>query len=838
MNKVITKSVIPLIFFLSFSSLLWGQDLTKVTGTVTDAKTGDPLPFVDVYFVGTYTGVNTNIDGLYSIEIEEEVDSIAFTYLGYARKMVPIEQGKTQEINITLAESKVELKTATVIRKRRKRKKDTAAIALWRNVVKHWPQNSIESADNYYYKDYTKVGFDWFKPGKKLLGNKLFKKNLKIMMDYVRMEENGDKYLPFLHKETIKEYAYQQKPKDQVEKTLADRFSGIENESISDFVGDELNKVDPFKTVNVIVGKSFIGPFAPTSNVQYNYFLTDSLERNGDKYYELTFVGRRKQDLTFLGFAWVHKPTYAISSIEMEISPHIGLNHIQTMDIVQYYTQLPSGKWFAERETMVAKAKLDFIDIGTRKNRNKKNQIRIRKEVKRYDLAVNTDIDKELLKGEAVKWAEKSTERAPDYWQENRPEPLDSVSAGVYTMMDSIQNTFFYKFMDFLGYAAMTSYFRAGPIEFGEFPEFVSYNKTEGVRIKLGVRTSKKLSDKFQLSTYAAYGFRDKKWKYGFTGKFHLPSKNRRWNMLKVWYKNDFQMLAQQDEMLTSDNIVTTITRLGAVDNLMMIREAGISYERDWVRGFYTRIGYQWRRFYSVDGGFQFTTGDGQVPIPTYTSSEIKVRLHGGFKERFMTHFTGFKRNSLDALHPIFTLDYTGGIKGFLGGQHNYHKFELNMRHRVNSPIGYTRYQLHAGKTFGNAPYPVLTVHLGNQSIIRNGWAYAMMNEFEFVSDTYGAVWMDHHFDGLILNTIPFLNKLKWRTILMFKGLYGTVKQSNLDIIDMPAGISQPGFYAEIGFGIENIFKMIRIDFMWRMTQLGQPNVRPFGINLVVNPKF
>ena len=844
MTKQKIKNTIFFLCFIFFSQAILAQKTTKVSGTIKDAKTGEALSFVNVYFTGTEIGLTSDLDGNYTIETTETVDSLSFAFLGYNRKSIKIKPGKSQNINVRLSETSHNLDiTATVTtKKRRKRVKDTAAIALWRNVVKHWPINRLKAANNYYYKDYTSVGFDWFNPGDKLLNGKLFKKGTDIMRNYLRTEDNGDRYLPVLHKETIQEFAYQDKPKDKLERVLADRFSGIKNESMSDFIGSELDNVNPFETVNVIVGKSFIGPFAPLSNAQYNYFLTDSLEKDGDKYYELTFVGKRKQDFTFLGTAWVHKPTFGVESIEMEISPHIALNHVHTIDVQQEYNRTPEGYWYKIKDDMVMTAKIDFIDIGTRKNKHKKkNQIRVRRSVTRYDLKVNTTFEPKFFAGEEMQWDENAGDRDVVYWMENRPHQLDTISKGVYTMMDAVQKTPFYKVMDYLAYTSLTGHLRAGPIEFGPVPEFVSWNSIEGVRLKLGLRTSNrwaKWTKKVELSTYAAYGFKDKDWKYQIMGKVHLPTSNRKWHMLTGWYRKDFRALGAGDDAGGVDNIINSLLRATPVDNLMMIRDAGFRHEKDWMMGLTSRIGYRWRKFYSVDGGFQFTSGDGLTKIPSFTSSEVRAEVRWRFKDRYWVEWSKFNRLWSGSKHPLLTLSYTGGIKGFLGGDYNYHKLDFTVQHRLSTPIGYTKYQLRAGKIFGDAPYPVLKVHLGNESFMRNASAYALMNDFEFVSDMYGAIWVDHHFDGIIFNTIPGIRKLKWRTVFIFKALYGTLKDSNRNLIDMPSTISAPGFYSEIGFGIDNIFKMVRIDFMWRLTQRNQPGVRGFGVNLTITPKF
>ncbi|WMX16765.1 MULTISPECIES: DUF5686 and carboxypeptidase-like regulatory domain-containing protein [unclassified Aureispira] len=831
-------------FYFILSSLLQtvlGQDLipnTKVSGVVKDAETGEVLPFVDVFFVGTDIGSTSDINGYFVLTTKEPVDSIGFSYLGYQRKHLRITTNTTQEINVQLSESSLNLVTATVTAKRGKSKKDTAAIALWRNVVANRSTNSIDNATSYQYKDYIQTGFDWYNPDPNIVKLKFLQKPFSVINDYIRTEDTGEPFLPVLMKETIKEVKYQKEPKDKKVKIIADRFSGIDNESLSDFIGNELDEIDPYKDMIILTGKSFVSPFAATANINYNFFITDSVERNGDQYYLLTFVGKRQQDYTFLGGAWIHKPTSAIESIDLEISPYIALNFIQKLNAVQYYTPTEQGVWVKTTENLTATVAIDFFDFGRKKAKKRKNQMRIRKKLSRHEVAINPVFEADAFQVEDVQFAEQSAELSDETWDSIRPIPLDSMSLGVYEMIDSIQRTRFYKTMDAIVYTMITSYIKVGPIEFGEYPEFVSWNEIEGVRFKMGLRTTKSLSDKIQVHGYAAYGLRDKEWKYGSGFNVHLPSKNRKWNMLSANYQYDFQMMGQRKISMQHDNIMNSLSRATPMDRLMKIREAELSYERDWFMGFYSKIDYRWRRFYSTQGGFQFTQNNGEFPVASFTTSEFKVKLHWGHQERFWTDNAGFRREPLGTPFPILELEYTAGVEGIFESDYNYHKLDFSIKQRLSSLIGYTKYQLQASKIFGEAPYPVMTVHLGNESIMGNRFAYAMMNEFEFVSDAYASIWITHHFDGWIFNSIPLIKKLKLRSIFIFKGLYGVMSSDNNNPYDIPQGISAPNYYAEIGFGIENILKILRVDFMWRLTQLDAPEVRPFGVNISIVPKF
>ena len=75
------------------SSLAFAQGLT-VTGVVTDASTGEPVPFASVHEQGTMNGVNTDVDGYYSIVVSKEA-ILVFSSIGYKNVEIAV-AGKTQ----------------------------------------------------------------------------------------------------------------------------------------------------------------------------------------------------------------------------------------------------------------------------------------------------------------------------------------------------------------------------------------------------------------------------------------------------------------------------------------------------------------------------------------------------------------------------------------------------------------------------------------------------------------------------------------------------------------------------------------------------------------------
>jgi hypothetical protein len=113
------------------------------------------------------------------------------------------------------------------------------------------------------------------------------------------------------------------------------------------------------------------------------------------------------------------------------------------------------------------------------------------------------------------------------------------------------------------------------------------------------------------------------------------------------------------------------------------------------------------------------------------------------------------------------------------------------------------------------------------------------MNYGEFVSDHYVSMRYRQYFEGLFLNRIPLLQKLKWRLLATGSIIEGGMRDSNKNMIakydpdnnpTLPAGSLNKEPYVELGYGVENIFKFFRVDFVHRLTYRDLPNARKFGV--------
>ena len=187
------------------------------------------------------------------------------------------------------------------------------------------------------------------------------------------------------------------------------------------------------------------------------------------------------------------------------------------------------------------------------------------------------------------------------------------------------------------------------------------------------------------------------------------------------------------------------------------------------------------------------------------------------------------------------------GLKNVLGGDFNYNHTEISAEKRIwLSSFGHIDALVTAGKVCDKVPFPLLIMPNTNQSITIQPQAFNMMRALEFVSDQYVSFYFTYYMKGWILNRIPGVKWLRLREVISFSGFYGGLTDKNNPALDptglyrFPEGTSTMGRtpYLEASGGLENIFKILRIDYYRRLTYLDQPNIKKGGVRIALRFSF
>ena len=806
-------------------SLTFAQT-TKVTGKVVDALTREPLPFVNIIFKGTNVGVTTDVEGNYTISTPLKVDSIICSYIGYNKTAKAIKRGITQQLNLPMTQG-IELKAIEV------RPGENPAWRILRKIIANKEKNNRQNLDEYEYELYNKVEFDLNNINK---ATKKLMKPFAFVFDEIDSTNTKEKpYLPVFMTEALSDFYYRKNPTTKNEVVKASKVAGVKNATVSQFMGDMYQNVNIYDNTILVFGKSFISPIANNGLLFYKYYLIDSMTIDGHKCYQLQFKPRRKQELTFTGNLWTADTTFGIQRIEMSLAEDANINFINTTNVIQEYTYVDST-WMMKKERLVIdfnpfpidEKKKTMMGVYGRKTSSYSNfKINKRHESKFYSLTEN------------IKVADDAFDKSDAYWKEHRLDTLTKDEKQIYHMIDTLQTLPAYKSWINIIQLFVTGYKVTGNFEIGPYYNMYSYNNIEGSRFRFGGRTSNKFSKWYELSGYTAVGTKDELFTYSLGVRAFVSKKPR--VMVGMYYKNDNEILGESQNGFSTDNILTSALAITPLTNLTNVKQTYAYYDRQWFTGCNTILSVYNRKMTPL-GGFTYDyykTSNSIAQLPNITTTELRVLTRFAYNEKFVDG--EFTRISMGTKYPIITAQYTLGIKNLFGGDYDYHKLVVNWDHFIRLKAwGYLNYTLEYGKTWKPLPYPLLTLHGGNQTYTFDPYAYNAMNYYEFVSDEYASLILEQHFDGYFFNKIPLFRKLKWREVVGGKAVVGSVNPDNRNLLIFPNTLFDlsKGPYAECSAGIENIFKIFRFDAVWRLTYLNNPNITPFSIRFSINVVF
>lgn len=822
------RFVLPKIIF-TFLLLLLTQftfSQTIISGKVFDAKTKEPMPFVNLIIKGTTAGATSDFDGNFQIKTNLKGDSLVGTYIGYKRFSATVKNGATQTINVPLEILEEGVTLAEVVIN----PGENPAHRIIRAAIAHKEQNNKRRLDAYQYEAYNKIEFDLNNIPKGLKDKKAFKP-IKFIFNNIDSSNSGEKpFLPLFMVETLSDFYWRDNPKTKKEIIKASKITGVENQSVSQVMGDMYQNVNVYDNDVIVFGKDFKSPLADNAIFNYKFYLEDSLYIDGKWCYHIRFKPRRKQELLFSGNMWVADTTFGLKRLEMSIPDDANINFIQAANVIQEFTFVDST-WMLSKDRLV----IDFIpDLGLGKKTDEKSTgVYGRKTTSYKNIVLNKPKDMSFFTfGETVVVEDGATKKSEDFWNQSRHDSLSANEKKIFKMIDTIQQLPIYRTWLDIFTIVVAGYFDAGNFEIGPYSNMLSYNRLEGNRFRFGGRTSSKFSRWYELNGYVAYGLKDEKWKYSLGFKTFISKKNPR-HLVGMNYKSDLEILGQSQNGFSNDNFVASFLRRTPLNSLTRVEQTQVWYERDWLPGLTSKITFVNRKL-SPTGNFQYNyiKSNGDSGVASYIrTSEIRFTTRFAYDEKFING--DFSRTSLGTKYPIVQFTYTHSLKQVYEGQFEYQKFVLNVndRIRLGSLLGYTDYTVEGGQILGTVPYPFMELHGGNQTYLYDYMAYNMMNYYEFVSDRYASLWIFHHFEGLFLNKIPLMRRLKWREVVTYKILVGDVRDKNRKELLFPTTLHalDKGPYHEVSAGIENIFKLFRVDAFWRLSYRDQVKY-PWGI--------
>ncbi len=817
---------LSLLLFFGLGSIL---AQTKVSGHIFDSNNA-PISFANVIFKGSSEGTITNENGRFYLESNQNWSTLVISFVGYETLEITLDKKVNYNLRFILKDTADELDAVLIVAGKQS-KKNNPAIDILRKIWAHKRKNGLKQFNQYEYDKYEKVEFDINTIDSALIKSKLFKGMEFVFNQVDTSRVTGKTYLPmFINEAVSKVYGDNtlNKEKTVLEGNKNSGFS--DNQIIIDFVDDLYSDYNVYDNYLKFFDKSFVSPLSRTGINTYNYVLSDSTFIDNKWCYNIIYYPRRKNELTFKGDFWVNDSTYALKEINLQASKSANINWVKEIYIEQEFELLNDSLFLIKRDYMMS----DFA-----LNKKEKSHGIYGKRTTLYNNYVfDTPKNKKFYDEEVYYYDKDVYDRSDAFWKVNRAEALSKDERGVYKMLDTLKTVKKFKQLYNLGSILASGYieFNTLPLDFGPIFSTFGYNEVERVRIRTGFRTYFGRNDLWRLQVFTAYGFGDNKFKYGLSGKWLVDKKSR--FIVSGGNRRDIEQigasLTNSTDVLGRNLASSSVVGSGSNDKLTNINLTTIAVEIEPWRNVIFRLGGSYRTLASASPTFSLDYFDAESP--TGISSEVK-QYETSFSVSYfpMRKMSGFgveRHEANDNFARIFA-QISRGDKSVFNSDFNYTKVQFSYTQPWQlGGFGRLFTTVEAGKTFGEVPLGLLSVIPGNQTYFSIYNTFSQLDYYEFVSDRYASLHLQHNFNGRLFSRIPFLRKFNLREIMSVRGVWGDISDANraLNASGLIYQAPNDKVYWEYSLGVGNIFKIFRLDFNFRGNYLDTPGARKFGI--------
>lgn len=826
-------------------------------GQVLDAATGEPIPFATVKYIGTSEGRSTDLDGNFVLPILDNYDKFEITFLGYKNVTVTVPRGRQEVRGQIIKMYSNDILLGEVVVKKSKIKysrKNNPAVDLMRKVIANKKLSDIKEKDFYRFDKYEKKTFSY--------------NDIKGTKDTLLSEicpETGKLIIPIMVEETASEENYRKDPKTVKTTIKAQRSDGFQSmlssgDMLTTYVKDIFTDVDIYKDNVRLLQHPFISPISTNEAIGfYHYYIQDTIMVDDERCIDVAFLPNNTQDFGFAGHLYITDDNLnQVKRAVINVPTNSGVNFVDNLMVIQDFMTLPTGERVIKVDNMIVELSGLYGAI--------KFQCQRYSQYSNYDFSPITD-KKAFKSPQIARVLTDATLKDSTYWASIRPVQLSNAENHLSNGVDKI-NEDLGGFWKFLLTAVVENSVELTPkpnkIDLIPLNSIISHNDIDGMRYQIPLQTTANLLPNLFVRGYGAYGAKDKKWKYkaeveySFNKKKYMAHEFPRRSIIASYMYDDMSPV-DKFAGTTKDNMYSSF-KTSKVDQMMYVNDFKLKYQYE-TNNFITWSATIDHSKLTPTGKLIYMRNVDETLLSHIKTSDIKFGFRYAPGETFINSKQQRQHINKDA--PIFTLDHTMGVDGFLGGQYNYNMTEATIFKKFWLPgaCGSIETYLKGGVQWNKVPFPMLFTPQSNLSyfVQFDSWSFNMLRNMEFLNDRYVSLLVNWSFDGKILNRVPLLKKMKLREYVGFKMLYGHLTDKNNPFVstndnDLFRFPTRDGNYTsfvmgnkpymELSVGISNIFKIFTVQYVRRLNYTDLPAVpggdklKKNGIRFAVDFKF
>lgn len=791
----------------------------EISGIVKDAETEEVLPLVGLSLENTSIGINSNLDGEFTLYAPPGDYVLFVRFSGYDlyRDSITVGPEGLKGLAVNLAPKSMSLGDVLITSKA-----VNPAHRIIRNAIKNRRKNRFDKIDSYEYESYNKLVVYADNVSKEFLDSRLIRGVGREIQDILGDSSYSDstKYkIAAFVSESVSRFYYA-RPDKKKEEILAVKTSGVKGSEYN-LLSSMFLQLDIYDNNIVIVDRTFLSPIADGAFVDYDYHLVNVESYGQDTLFGIEVLPKRPYDPVFQGIIYIDNRDWAINRLDLKLNENPNINFVEDIRLRQEYSKVDTH-WVPT----LLDVEVDFQNSLTKRKDGDNMGAIGRTSAYLYNYRINQPREDGFFNEELLEIKEDAEDHDSTFWAEHRRSPLDKGEQLGYALVDSLQSHGVLDFYIETVYLLTVGRKKFDKWEIGPYFYLAGFNQAEGFRTRFGAYTRPNFSDHWYLGGHLAYGFRDRRLKYQAEARFRIKRKPKFEVGIKSTY--EVEQAGFENFLDNGTSLLQTGLRRVPLTQLNYYSEQKIDLHRDMRRGLSGDFYFRRKTFEPAETfDFGFQREDGGLGA-NYEIAEVGGEIRVSFKENYITSKRG-DRLYLGTKYPIFYFKYARGFSGVFGSDYDYHKASITVRNFFRmGRYGWLRYKMEVGQVFGAMPYPSLFVFEGNQTWGYSKFGFNMMNYYEFVADRYATVVLQQHFEGLFWNQLPLLRKLKWKEVVHARAAWGSLSPQNaaLNNVDVPTegGLFQQRIqaptaipYVEAGAGLYNIFKVLRVDAIWRL---------------------
>lgn len=791
----------------------------RIYGTVYNDR-GDLLPFSSLTVKGSSIGASANDKGKFSFSLSRGNYTIICQHIGYAASQKMVMISEDTEVTFILSQQKLIMKEVIV-----KSGGEDPAYEIIRNAIRKRPfykSQVIGFSCDLYGKDLIKLRN---LPGK-ILGKKIKAEDRKEM----GVDSTG-KGIIYLSESISK--IYSRLPDKFKMEVMSSRVSGSGGYGFTfpTFISLYNNNVTIF--TERLNPRGFISPIADGAIHFYKYKFMGTFWEDGKAINSIRVTPRRRYEPLFSGTINITDEDWRIHSFDLLLTKNAQLEILDTLQITQFHVPVGNDIWRVKNQLLHFNFKLlgidaigNFLNVYSNYiiNPSYKNNFFDRIIIK-YDTAVN--------------------KRSVAYWDSIRPVPLENEEFKDYKVKDSIyqqnkDSLFSRRHIDSLNKKQgkikpldifwhgiqRTHYSSTRPYSWSVEPLLKNpeYNTAEGYVLNVNASVRKyirKWKTNFSFEPNIRYGFSNTHLNAWANLNFRTRDMDEERKLRRYgWNFSGGKRVSEFNKESTLSPLINSIVILFFGNNFMKTYEnyfGNIGYTRRYENGLRVSINALFENRIPLDNTttFTFFKKDSNRITPNYPYEKISSQFtphQAAILSASISYKPGqryiqlpFNTIPVGSKYPTFILSYAKGFQGLFGSDVDFHKWRITINDDKNFKLaGTLKYKVGTGGFLNNKKVTIQDYqHFnGNRSLS----ASTYINSFQLakyygnstVSSLYSFGHIEHHFNGLITNKIPLFRKLNWNLVAGSNAFYVNNKNN----------------YVEVFAGLENIFKIFRVDFI------------------------